>query len=191
MSLPSWPLTHRGEVPTSGGRAFGARRSDGARHHAGIDLAAIVGDEVLATEDGRVVATQPFNGPRAHAILVEMDSGVVVLYGEVEPHSWGDFGIGIGSRVVRGQKIARVGVNPGGSSMLHFELYHRGTRMNERWLAGHPMPANLIDPTGYLVLASSQAQDDSGEDATSKSNSAALILLIAGLISYFYKKWGR
>lgn len=191
MSLPSWPLRHRGQVPVSGSRAFGARRADGARNHAGIDLYAQQGWEVLATEDGTIVAVQPFNGPRAHAILVEHDSGVVALYGEVEPNS-GSLGLKIGDRVKQGQPIATVGVNPGGSSMIHFELYHRGTRQNERWPAGQPMPPNLIDPTGYLLLASSRPSEDTEvEDETPKTSSAGLILLIAGLISYFYRKGGR
>jgi hypothetical protein len=143
----------RKRVATYGGRAFGARRASGERHHVGIDLFASRGDVVVAPEGGTVVATQTFNGPNAHAILLQTDSGPVILFGEVEPGSWGEFGLGKGSRVDAGQPVARVGINPRGSQMLHLEMYTAGTTSNRRWYTGRPPPSDLLDPSDYLILA--------------------------------------
>lgn len=152
---PVWPLptVFPKRVYTHGGKAFGASRASGKRHHVGIDLLAPRGAVVVAPESGTVVATQGFNGPNAHAILIQNDSGAVVLLGEVEPGSWNKYGVKVGSWVAKGQPVADVGINPGGSTMLHFEMYTSGTRKNSRWLVGSPPPANVLDPTAYLQAA--------------------------------------
>lgn len=157
---PVWPLQNNFDrlVPEKKvywhGRAFGVDRGTGSgKYHAGIDLAAKWGDPVLATEDGTIVATQGWDGPNAKALLLETDSGVVALYGAIAPNSWKKFGLGVGSRVQRGQPIAFVGEYPHGSQMLHFELYTQGTRKNERYFIGREPPPNLLDPTNYLKRA--------------------------------------
>lgn len=154
LEVPAWPVLKVAKVVyTKGGKAFAASRSAGLRHHAGIDILAPRGAVVVATEDGQIVATQRFNGPNAHAILLQTNSGPVILYGEVEPGSWREFGLKIGAWVKKGQPIARVGINPGGSTMLHFEAYKRGTTTNHRWYQNQNPPPQLLDPTNYLSAA--------------------------------------
>jgi len=138
-------------------RRFGAPR-DG-RRHAGVDLYGDSGDTIVAMADGTVVNTQTFH-LGSHGILVEHD-GAVVLYGEVRPNSWREFGVGEGSRVRAGDPIARiaclVGDDPNCEShMLHLETYAPGTRQNMQWSGSSP-PAALRDPT-YLLLTAAPAE---------------------------------
>ena len=162
---PMWPLSTRhpdrglvsytdtsDEVHGNWARRFGAPR-DG-RRHAGIDLYGYPGDPVLAIADGTVMNTQTFH-LGTDAVLVAHD-GMVALYGEVERGSWNDFGVHEGSRVSRGQPIARVGcmvgtMNNCDSHMLHFESYAPGTTSNEQW--HDTPPPELRDPTIVLLAA--------------------------------------
>ena len=163
-SSPVWPLPK----VTRKRWTFGASRAKGKRRHAGVDLYARRGSIVLAPEAGTVVATQRFNGPKAHALLIQLDSGPVVLLGEIEPGSWTSRGVSIGSRVRAGQPIATVGINPFGSQMLHFEMYTAGTLKNQRWYTGKQPPAELLNPTQYLKSASAldaDQSDDAGDDS--------------------------
>lgn len=155
---PVWPLPGKfaKQVWTTGGKRFGAARKGGKRFHAGIDIIAPQGAVVVAPESGTLIASQRFNGPSAHALLLQTHTGPVLLFGEVFPGSWTEFGLRLGSEVEAGQPIARVGVNPGGSTMLHFEAYTRGTRQNHRWFPGQPPPPQLLDPSEYLESAASQ-----------------------------------
>jgi len=141
-----WPV--RGEAPNTpgGGRAFGASRDGGNRIHAGIDLYGDEGDVVVATESGTIVAAQGWAGPNAKAVLLQTDSGPVVLYGAVAPGSWPR----VGTRVRAGDPVGRLGTYPHGSSMLHLEVYRSGVRRNFRWYAGEPKPPTLLDPIAYL-----------------------------------------
>ena len=159
---PVWPLPDvRRNVPTSGGRRFGASRKGGVRYHAGIDILAPEGALVVAPESGTLVAKYKFNGPRAFALLLQTDSGIVINLGEVYPNSWQEFGLVVGTRktagswVGMGSPIARIGVNPGGSTMLHIETYTAGTRANQRWFPGETPPRRLLDPTNYMLEAAS------------------------------------
>jgi hypothetical protein len=149
VSSPIWPLPD----VTRRRWTFGAPRGKGKRHHAGVDLYAPKGSIVLAPESGRLISRQRFNGPQAIALLMQTDSGVVILFGEVLPGSWKEFGHSIGSTVEAGEPIARVGVNPGGSQMLHYEMYTEGTRQNARWYVDRDAPPNLLNPTSYLKTA--------------------------------------
>ena len=108
---------------------------------------------MVAPEAGVIVATQRFNGPRAHAVLLQTDTGPVILLGEVEPGSWAELGHEVGSRVAAGQPIATVGINPGGSTMLHMEMYREGTTRNHQWWDRGRPPEVLLDPTAYLEAA--------------------------------------
>ena len=157
---PVWPLdtprketvSYRdvsGEYHGNMARRMGACRDGCNRHHAGVDLYANAGDPVLAAEAGRVVNTQSFLAG-SHAILVEGPSGVI-LYGEVTKNSWREFGANKGTRVAKGQPIARVARLPSGSHMLHMEGYSVGTRKNERWRK--VTPANLRDLSSFLLRA--------------------------------------
>lgn len=142
-----------GEIHGNGARRFDAPRDD--HHHAGIDLYGYAGDPVVAIADGVVVATQTFHLGTS-AILVAHDD-MVALYGEVDPGSWKKFGVTKGSRVGKGDPIARIGCMVGSmdncdSHMLHFESYAPGTTQNKRWQGSTP-PAQLRDPTIVLLAA--------------------------------------
>lgn len=152
---PIWPLAYDPDpkVATTGGKSLGAPRDQGGRYHAGVDIITPYKTPVVATESGRIVATQPWSGAQAKALLLETNSGVVVNYGAVAPDSWEEFGVDVGSQVKAGQPIARIGKYPAGSSMLHFELYLGGTRKNTPWKTGRNPPPNLLDPTDYLLRA--------------------------------------
>lgn len=160
---PVWPLPEQAtDVPTSGSRRFGASRKGGARFHGGIDLDAPERALVVAPESGTLVNKYKFNGPRAFALLLQTDSGIVINLGEVAPSSWREFGLDVGrlgSWVDRGDSVARVGVNPNGSTMLHFETYTRGTRANQQWFPGQDPPPRLLDPTNYLLEAAGTTTD--------------------------------
>lgn len=134
-------------------RQFGAPRSNGRRHHAGIDLFARRGDEVIACQDGRIVNFYAFCcGDQKTSWALVIDHGTVAInYGEVAPDSLSRLGLTRGATVRAGQVVAYIGQNPGGSSMLHFETYTTGTTRNYSWAAGNPPPARLLDPTRYLL----------------------------------------
>jgi murein DD-endopeptidase MepM/ murein hydrolase activator NlpD len=152
------------------GRDFGATRKSTnketgetyKRVHVGVDLFADDGDTVVAMEPGRVIATLPYYKGLG-ALYVRHDSGIIVNYGEIRMNSWKDFGIktGIetGQRVIAGQPLAKVGLSNDGSHMLHVETFSPETTVDEiragemRWVAGDPPPANVLDPTRYLVMA--------------------------------------
>ncbi len=171
---PMWPIDmgskhHRKlEVPYKdvegkwhGNMARAFRASRGSRYHVGCDLYAHAGDVVLAPEAGEIVRTQSFKDG-THAMMLQTNSGVNILLGEIEKGSWNDFNVGKGSRVVRGQPVAVVGLqdsNPnepgvqGGAHMLHIELYKCCPDRNIRW-SKHETPSELIlDPTDYLLRA--------------------------------------
>jgi hypothetical protein len=93
-------------------------------------------------------------------VAFQTDTGPMILFGEVEPGSWAKYGHRVGSRVERGQPIAEIGVNPGGDTMLHFEMYRRGTTKNWRWLASQGPPRQLLDPTAYMRLAEAGTPGD-------------------------------
>ncbi len=134
-------------------RSFGADRSGGRRYHIGVDLFGRFGDPVVAIEDGRIVRFFPFccgDNKTSWALLVQ-HAQVVVNYGEVAPDSLSRNGLSVGSNVTAGQVIGRVGRNPGGSTMIHFETYTTGTRRSYRWMKGRPRPARILNPTRLLL----------------------------------------
>lgn len=140
-------------------RAFKASR--GSRWHAGIDVFADGEDFVLAPEDGVIVARIGFYEGTG-AMIIQTDTGVNVLLGEIKMGGAKEFGLDVGSRVKRGQRVSRVwwhdtdpntpGIQ-GGAHMLHFETYRPGTLQNHRWYKGSSAPASLLDPTAYLLRA--------------------------------------
>lgn len=160
---PAWPLGSRhkygrtisyttlsSEVLGSPARQFMASRGEDERFHAGVDLYANVGDVVLATEPGAIVNIYHFfHG--TYCLIQQCDSGLVVLYGEVEKNSWRPFKVSRGTRVERGSRLARVGKMSGGSHMLHIETYRKGTTSNEQVVT--PGEGPILDPTRYLLLA--------------------------------------
>lgn len=144
-----------GKIYGRSGRRFLADRPN-ARYHVGVDLWGDAGDIIVACEAGTIVNHYHFyNG--VHALFEQCDSGVVINYGEVKPGSWRDFGVDIGSHVVAGQPIARVGQMKH-SAMCHFEMYTTGTKQNQRYYKRNRAspPANLLDPTQYLLALASK-----------------------------------
>lgn len=127
--------------------------------HTGVDLYCSPGEEVSAVEDGKVVAIEYFTGPEAGcpwynttmACLIEGKSGVV-LYGEILPEAH----IIVGCMVKSGDKIGIVlpvlkKDKGNGKSMLHIELYTKGTRKSVWWEHGQPQPSKLRNPTDFLL----------------------------------------
>lgn len=154
-------------------RRFLADRSSGARYHVGIDLYGNLGDPVVAIEDGRIVNFYPFccgETKTTWALLVE-HSQVVVNYGEVAPDSLRRVGLSRGDTVRAGQVIAYVGRNPGGSTMIHFETYVKGTRANKSWRKNQTRPSELLNPTKYLLYL--QAHGRSGSTSGTSTGGGA------------------
>lgn len=163
-SCPLWPLltdrprtvsykTQTGDYVGNMARRFGAVRDSG-RRHAGIDLFADIGDVVVATEAGTVSAIRFFYHD-AWALYVCTDSGMTINYGEIKKNSYKEFGIEEGSRVEKGQPLARIGVMSGGSHMLHIETYAGCVDNNTSWYASKGPPPELLNPTNYLLRAAS------------------------------------
>jgi murein DD-endopeptidase MepM/ murein hydrolase activator NlpD len=130
-------------------RAYGAPRSNGTRKHAGCDLYAETGAEVLAVEDGTVVrGPYPFYDV-VHALEVRHASGLV-RYGEI---SRAAEGVAAGVAVKAGQVLGYVGkMQTVAQSMLHLELF---TGTEEGPLTDRANPpfmrrADLQDPTAFL-----------------------------------------
>ena len=142
------------------GRRFGAlRKGQTTRHHAGVDLPGDVGDVVVAAEAGKVEAIFPFTRG-TWAIYVRSPDGTMINYGEVKKGSWNSFGIKVGDEVSEGQRLARVGAQTeGGAHMLHLEIYGPNVTLDAirqgkmQWPYKGPAPANLLDPTSYLLAA--------------------------------------
>lgn len=149
-----FPLRKRPDADYhSGGRQFGAWRSGGTRKHAGCDLIAPKGTEILAMADGQVIQSPYHFYKGTYALEVKHDNGMVVRYGEISkilPR-----GIMSGARVSQGQVIAYVGEmtfsDGSKSSMLHLEMY-KGTTSGLLTQTGniYKRRSDLIDPTEYL-----------------------------------------
>lgn len=159
---PAWPtvtnhkkrfsISYRtidGKIIENGARRFMAGREDG-RYHVGIDLYANPDDVIVSMENG-VIVNEYYFYHGTYALLVQCDSGLVINYGEVKKNSWKEFGLSKGSRVKRGQAIARVGLMSGGSHMTHFETYMPPTKENKRYFGGDYGP--ILNPTYYLLRA--------------------------------------
>jgi murein DD-endopeptidase MepM/ murein hydrolase activator NlpD len=146
--MATFPLRSRPALSySSGGRRFGAQRDGGSRRHAGCDLIAPEGTEILAVETGTVVrGPYPFyHGTYA----IEVQHGpFVARYCEIRGAA---DGVGVGTTVGAGQVIAYVG-RMYRDSMLHFELYDgtRSGQLTQRNNAPYQRRADLKDPTGFL-----------------------------------------
>lgn len=142
-------VTRQNQVVGSAGRMFLGARPKG-RYHVAIDLYAYENDEVVACEDGTIVAFYPFyhsrTGEMTYALLIGHAS-FVINYGEVKAASPRIYGWAVGDRVSSGQPVARVS----STAMTHFETYVPGTVRNEQWYRAHPHPPHLLNPTAYLL----------------------------------------
>lgn len=152
---PQWPLvTSSRRVTNDFGDARPAGASTPTRHHAGEDLPAPRGTVVVAMERGTIVAIDDdwytnSKGTDTGATYLQLDSGIVLNYGELEPGSTEALGLRVGSVVERGAPIGKVGA----TLMLHFETYVKGTRASKRWTWKAAAPSGLLNPTRYLQRA--------------------------------------
>ena len=144
--------------------AFEAHRKNSI--HTGVDLYADVGTAVSAMEDGRVVAIEPFTGPKdkspwwldTDCVLVEGASGVI-CYGELEPFNvtvgdtvWkGSSVIGRTKKVIPPDKPQHPEIPGWKPSMLHIELYPHGYYKPSDGYG--KSEEYLQDPTPYLIEA--------------------------------------
>lgn len=128
--------------------------------HEGIDLYANDGDIVLSIEDGLVIDIFPFTGEHVDtpwwnntwAALIEGDSGVI-NYGEIIPNE----NLKIGHTLKAGDTVGYIKTvltkdkgRP--MSMLHLELYEKGTKKAVNcWSLNENKPNNLLDPTNLLL----------------------------------------
>jgi murein DD-endopeptidase MepM/ murein hydrolase activator NlpD len=141
---------------TEGIRCFGARRSKGARAHAGCDLYSDEGTIIHAITSGKVTL-----GPYAFyqgTYALEVDHGsFLARYGEIQQHAF----VKQGDDVAAGQQIAKVGNLIGiTNSMLHLELYDKSAqgpltvrgKLTAKTKGGMPFMRrrDLIDPTEKL-----------------------------------------
>ncbi len=148
-----FPLRQRPDHPyNTGGRRFGASRNSGNRKHAGCDLIAPGGTEILAMASGTVMRGPYLFYSGTYALEVKHSNGKVVRYGEIMKIV--PAGVRVGARVSQGQVIARVGQLQSGSSMLHLEIYS-GAGNGSLTQAGNKYKrrSDLIDPTAYLDAA--------------------------------------
>src|SRR5437016_6933105 len=129
---------------------FGAPRNPG-RKHGGCDLAASVGTAVFAVDDGEVVEVSSKFKYDTSVVSIEHgdiydDDYCIVRYGEVDTIM-----VQVGAKVTKGQMIAKVGKQPGGTQ-LHLELYtgdESGQFLQETNLP-YKRRSDIIDPTPYL-----------------------------------------
>ena len=149
--MPTFPFRSR---PTQSykepPRSFGGSRDSGSRKHAGCDLYAPVGTEILAVEAGTVTRGCYLFYDVVFALEVTGASGRVIRYGEISAAA---AGIRLGSQVSEGQVIAHVGkMKTVAQSMLHLEMY-AGTAqgpLTDRESPPFMRRADLQNPTGFL-----------------------------------------
>lgn len=141
---------------TEGMRRFGARRSNGARAHAGCDLYFPTGTTIHAITSGTVISDAYWFYDGTYAL--EIDHGAFVArYGEIKQQAL----VSKGDHVSPGQPIAKVGnLLSIVQSMLHLELYDKSatgpltvrTSQTAKTASGIPFwrRKDLIDPTPKL-----------------------------------------
>ena len=159
-----------GPIVGNGARRFMATRGDEGRYHVGIDLYGNPDDPILAMENGTLVNHYHFYHG-TYALFLQCASGLVINYGEVKKNSWSEFGLDTGSKVKKGQPIARVGLMSGGAHMLHFETYMPPTQKSKRYFGGDRGP--ILNPTYYLMRAQFLTEGGrtfSGTDCVARSS---------------------
>ena len=118
----AWPLMGR---ITAG---FGLRGRH--RHHAGVDIDGVTGEEVQAVAAG-IVTVSGSEGKYGKTVVIDHGSGLTTLYAHASRLL-----VDEGDRVEQGEAIAEVGATGNAhGSHLHFEVRRDG----------HP-----VDPTPYL-----------------------------------------
>lgn len=117
-SFFAWPV--RGRLSST----FGTRRhpmGGGTRFHNGIDIAAPVGREIVAAQDGRVVLAGR-NGALGLCVILQHGDGYKTVYGHASRLL-----VKVGQEVRQGETIALVGhTGQATGSHLHFEIHRNG-----------------------------------------------------------------
>lgn len=158
-----WPVpgfTYFSQSSFGGDRPSNCSGEECERFHCGIDVHAPYGQICVAMGPGKVTATQGWASKKgrpdrtSQALLLQLDGGPVIVYGGMQPDSWRELGIDVGSRVELGQPVSRVGFYPNGSTMAHLESRQTGARVATPWEVTDPgPPANLTNLTPLLTRA--------------------------------------
>lgn len=157
-----WPVpgfTYFSQSSFGGDRPSNCEGAECARFHCGVDVHAPYGQVCVALGPGKVAATQGWASKKgrtdrtSQALLLQLDGGPVIVYGGMQPDSWRELGIDVGSRVALGQPVTRVGFYPNGSTMAHLESRRTGARVATPWEVGDPPPSNLTNLTPLLTQA--------------------------------------
>lgn len=117
-----WPV--EGQVTGSFGERIDPFNGEGA-FHTGVDIAAIVGQPVVAPADG-VVDFANFMGGYGRAIILEHGHGIITRYGHLS-----GFAVTPGQHVRRGDVIGFVGLSGRSTGPhLHYEVRINDTPVN-------------------------------------------------------------
>jgi murein DD-endopeptidase MepM/ murein hydrolase activator NlpD len=174
MSLWPVPQSYSKTIPKSGSPgSFWEHRGD--RFHAGVDLYAPEGSNVLSIDEGRVIDCGLFTSPydksywnETFFVLIMNKDGKYYKYAEL-----GSIQVQINQEVEASQIIGTVGMvlnidkitgdspgyiqkikHTGHVSMLHFEMYTSKPTKNKQYFGGNwflsSKPDYLEDPTNYL-----------------------------------------
>src|SRR5437016_1347624 len=117
-----WPV--EGQVTGSFGERIDPFNGEGA-FHTGVDIAAIVGQSVVAPADG-VVQFADYLGGYGRAIILEHGHGIVTRFGHLS-----GFAVASGQHVRRGDVIGYVGLSGRSTGPhLHYEVRINDTPVN-------------------------------------------------------------
>ncbi len=137
-------------------RSFGSNRDNGTRKHAGCDLYAPIGTEILAVNDG-IIAQGPSEFAGGTYALAVDHGGFIVRYAEIMEKF--PEGIKAGAQVRQGQVIGYVGKFVGKDStirhMLHFEMYKTNAKgaLTDKNNPPYMRRNDLENPTDFLDKA--------------------------------------
>lgn len=159
-TLWNWPFASPvpGEVLTS--RFGGDRIYNGgvwAQYHTGVDYRRAIGEPVLATANGYVVAAELFE-VRGNVLILDHGQGVFSQYAHLS-----EFFVEYGDFVYAGQVIGNAGATGRTNGPhLHFEIIVNGITVDPlRWMALAPgfIPPREVDANtaGYLPANSDTA----------------------------------
>ena len=117
-----WPV--EGQVTGSFGERIDPFNGEGA-FHTGVDIAAIVGQPVVAPADGTVDFAD-FMGGYGRAVILEHGHGIITRYGHLS-----GFAVTSGQHVRRGDTIGYVGLSGRSTGPhLHYEVRINDTPVN-------------------------------------------------------------
>lgn len=152
-----WPVPSvKKNVPKSKTRRGFAVSRLGKRLHAGTDILASYGSDIVSIEEGVVKNIFLFTYPgldrlykyeNTYAIVIQHKDSNFALYCEVQKPK-----LKIGQKIKAGQKIAKVGrifADKPKHTMLHFEYHSKLPKKTTKWYQGK-RPKSLLSSTKYL-----------------------------------------